>query len=449
MTAVRRPKPRKTITTLRELVLDLAERLEGGNATSDVWLPYEEWNRLAEAAELDDVAARLEAQEQAEPGVEEEDGREAVLSAALDGWRSKLAQALGAGVDTEFPDLVEIARGYAMALDAERQAVLDRAEKVVAEARAKKSRRPAGTGPADVYAKCESCGEVTDGHVTSSCPKAKAGEVPGRLRCPRCLGPCLNEGGRCVRSAGATRLKELRQLTPEHRSDLAIDHPEWFCERGRARGCALQADHAGDCMMFSELEAFEGPEEPEAEHPECPHCGEADGHKPNECAMNVDSDAALAADSGRRLNGAGWKRSAKEAREKNALDACHHCGVGEDFGDELLSVRSDEVLPDGVFCRGCRVRLAKNPAEWERHGPPAPTMVEKLEADEKEAAAAKARPKKRRATKKFPLGGDPLELCTQCGASYGDHAGTRCPKKQRRMKFVDGDAAAASPEAPF
>lgn len=506
MTAVRRPKPRKTITTLRELVLDLAERLEGGNATSDVWLPYEEWNRLAEAAELDDVAARLEAQEQAEPGVEEEDGREAVLSAALDGWRSKLAQALGAGVDTEFPDLVEIARGYAMALDAERQAVLDRAEKVVAEARAKKSRRPAGTGPADtggvthmgcptclsapfvvrigeeerpghyadrdtaaeyslkvgltafeiweprknlrwdVYAKCESCGEVTDGHVTSSCPKAKAGEVPGRLRCPRCLGPC---GKTCVRPANSTRYEELRQLDPEHRRQLAIDHPSWFCQdRATGSECVLQEEHAGDCKTFSDLEAEEGEREPEAEHPECPHCGEADGHKPSECAMNVDSDAALAADSGRRLNGAGWKREAKEAREKNALDACHHCGVGDDFGDELLSVRSDEVLPDGVFCRGCRVRLAKNPAEWERHGPPAPTMVEKLEADEKEAAAAKAK-KKGRGSKKFPKGGDLLEPCTACGLPFGDHAGQKCPKPQRRMKFVDGDAAAASQEAPF
>lgn len=463
MTAVRKPRPRKTPSALRELVLDLAERLEGGNATSDVWLPYEEWNRLAEAAELDDVAARLEAQEQAKPPRSPADAVERVqelerLAREREKDRIELAGALGAGFDTEWADLLEIARGYAMALDAEREAVLDRSAKVVAEVRAKKSKRSAGTGPVstggvthmgcptclsapfvvrigeeerpghyadrdtaaeyslkvgltafeiweprknlrwDVYAKCESCGEVTDGHVTSSCPKAKAGEGPGRLRCPRCLGPC---GKTCVRSANSTRYEELRQLDPEHRRQLAIDHPSWFCQdRATGSECVLQEEHAGDCKTFSDLEAEEGEREPEAEHPECPHCGEADGHKPNECAMNVDSDAALAADSGRRLNGAGWKRSAKEAREKNALDTCHHCGVDGEVGGKLVRVTGAAPTPDGVFCMGCLLRLKKNPAEWERHGPPAPTMVESFERAEKEAAAKKPRqqcpPKNRR-----------------------------------------------------
>lgn len=507
MTSMRKPKPRREPETLRELVLDLDERLEGGDALSDVWLPHEEWTQLVETAE-EEVAAVGAARGLLVDGVVPEELKRQAREREKD--RIELAGALGAGFDTEWPDLLEIARGYALALDVERdlyvRKVAELGNQVVRE-QTKKSKRPAGTGPADtggvthmgcstclsapfvvrigeeerpghyadrdtaaeyslkvgltafeiweprknlrwdVYAKCESCGEVTDGHVTSSCPKAKAGEVPGRLRCPRCLGPC---GKTCVRSANSTRYEELRQLDPEHRHQLAIDHPTWFCQdRATGSECVLQEEHVGDCKTFSDLEAEEGEREPEAEHPECPHCGEADGHKPNECAMNVDSDAALAADSGRRLNGAGWKRTAKLARESNGLDACHHCGLGEEDEQAGLEVsRNDAPLPDGVFCRGCRVRLTKNPAEWERHGPPAPTMVEKLEADEKEAAAAKAK-KKGRASKKFPKGGDLLEPCTACGLPFGDHAGQKCPKPQRRMKFVDGDAASASQEAPF
>lgn len=321
MTAVRKPKPRAVPTTLAELVLDLDSRLEGESVACDVWLPAEEWERLLARA----VDERHPAPNFGPVAPDEKVGLEyAELLGQRQLEREDLAKALGCGVDTEWPDLVQIAKGYAMALEVERERYVRRVAELGNQATLRPADRPdedehpedcrecakrpfvlrvngvelAGhyedrdfaeqdgrrrcSGGFEVYeprkqrvwdsyTRCETCGEVTDGHVTSSCPKAKV-------------------------------------------------------------------------------------EEPEEEHPDCPHCGEADGHKPEDCA----------------------------AREDDR-----------------------------------------------------PTMVESMAKAELEQAAARARPKKRRATKKFPLGGDPLELCTVCGAPFGEHDGQRCPKKQRRMKYVD------------
>lgn len=265
MPNMRKPAPRKTPTLLRELVRDLDERLEGGDALSDVWMPHEEWARLVEQAdeEMLDAAAETGAKKRAAKSDAEVIR---ILEAGHEETRKLLAKALGAGVDSSWGELFEVARGYVMALDAERERFVQRVGEVLDASRA-------------------------------------ADNAPTALRCPRCLGPCLTEPKKCcTRPAWSTRCAELSKLSRDERQRMKIDHPAWFC--AESEGCVLQAPHSGDCMVFAELVERYGlgsevtagggdpdcpscgaGEEQEPEHPECPHCGEADGHAPKDCAM--------------------------------------------------------------------------------------------------------------------------------------------------------------------
>jgi hypothetical protein len=324
--------PSRSATQEKERAVGLmasavGEALSAGLSAAEITEALNRVDEPAQSRELPHPAAVRREKSQAA-------ARDEVFAASLRKLLAlELARALGVGVDTSWTEALEVARGYAMALDAERDHYVRRVAELGNQAalrpadRPDEDEHPAGckvckTSPYvlrvngvelaghyadrdvaeqdgrrrciggfevyeprkqrvwDVYSRCETCDELTDGHVTSSCPKAKA-------------------------------------------------------------------------------------EEPEVEHPECPHCGEADGHKPEDCA----------------------------AREDDR-----------------------------------------------------PTMVESLAKAELEQAAARARPKKRRASKKFPKGGDIMEPCTACGLPFGDHDGQRCPKKQRRMKYVDEPTTA---EAPF
>lgn len=134
---------------------------------------------------------------------------------------------------------------------------------------------------------------------------------------------------------------------------------------------------------------------------------------------HVERDLAAAA--GRRLNGAGWKRSATKARDDESSDTCHHCGT-DDMDDGIGAGEGEfELL---TLCAGCRVRLRANPREFDRHAKLRPAQVS---LDEAIARAAKP---PSRPTKKFPLQAGPTEKCTACGAEQGQHAGTRCPDRR-------------------
>lgn len=327
----RRPVPRPEPRTVAETILDLEARAPRGDGDFEV--PADSWLALLELATFETRRAEANSPEKPDGSSELAELRESLRAtkAALEQQRGALAHVLGAGVDTEFSDCLEIARGYVQALDAERQ----------------------------------------------------------------------------------------------------------------------RAQNAEDAAHALAAGPEEDDEEPE--HPECPHCGEADGHAPKDCAnkgWERPTDAELAADSLRRLNGSAWKRQAKAARESNSLERCHHCGAGDQIAVELEYSKGDDVLPNAMLCAGCRGRLRHTPEEWERrHGP---TMVQSLERIDAEAATAKkpkgkrkgqvtldeavaaVSPKPRapgRPTKKFPQGGsDPTERCTQCNAELGEHDGTKCPR---------------------
>lgn len=133
-----------------------------------------------------------------------------------------------------------------------------------------------------------------------------------------------------------------------------------------------------------------------------------------------ESDEELALAAGRRLNGAGFKRAAKAAREVDSSSVCHHCGV-----DVLNEIRSVD-LPEGAFCDGCCIRLRANPSEFERHSEPKkPAKKKGTQIDLTEAIAAKTG----KGGGKFPLKTGPTEKCTFCGAEQGLHRGKKsaCP----------------------
>jgi hypothetical protein len=190
----------------------------------------------------------------------------------------------------------------------------------------------------------------------------------------------------------------------------------------------------------------------------------------------VDSLAAsLDEDCGRRLNGAGWKRTAAKARAENDPRTCHHCGVGADEGGIARTQPEDTVLPQASLCTSCRRRLVANPREWDRHtAPPAAPakrvrrnlIVERTAtAEEKALNAEEARLGKdaqqtiedaiaRKDAKpvKFPLGTGALERCTVCTREQGLHDGNRCPEDMhgamvplagatRRGRARNGEAA--------
>ena len=61
MSATRKPKAstkNRDAMTVAELVLDLDQRIKGGDALSDVLLPFEEWLTLVERAEVEALRHR-------------------------------------------------------------------------------------------------------------------------------------------------------------------------------------------------------------------------------------------------------------------------------------------------------------------------------------------------------------------------------------------------------
>lgn len=320
----RRPAPRVTPRNVAEYVLDLDARAAPGEGDFEV--PTEDWRELLSLASA--AIPRLSFTDVANDPAREELRQ---LKALRELERQALAKVLGVGVDTEWDDLLEVGQGYVMALEAEQE------------------RRGA--------------------ELVRECLDT---DQPSKLRCPRCLGECANEGkGNCTRAAGRTRYQVLSELDADGRRQLQVDHPAWFCAHAAEKACVLQRPHSGVCVTFDELAAEYAPEEPE--HPECPHCGEADGHKPAQCAFKPTED------------------------------------------DDR------------------------------------PTMVESMEKADREAADAAKSQKKKRTSKKFPKGDGELEPCTKCGAAFGEHAGQKCPPKQRRMPIHDVPAedAAVVEEAPF
>lgn len=273
---LRRPRPRRALTSLQELVLDLDERLEGGDALCDVWLPHEDWTRLVEEATVADALAPAPA-------------------APPDGLRLELARALGVGVDTDWSDLVEVARGYALALEAEREASIQRLDE---------------------------------------------------------LKPASGAG------AGA--------------DDAVRAHPV-DCEACEERPYVIRE-----------------------------HGVELPGHY-------ADREAAIA--------------DALHTRCKGGFDVCEP-RIGRTWDTFRLCTVCRQVT-DGHVSDACPF------ADLPR---PAPARAEVGDAP------------KRRRSKKFPKGEGELEACTTCGQHAGEHAGQRCPKPQRRMKYVDEPATG---EAPF
>lgn len=260
-------------------------------------VPAAEWAQLVERAQEEETAQPRE--------LPPPSAAVALLQAEAGlGERDRvdLCKALGVGIDTGWTEALEVTRGYVMALDAERDAGVRRVDALsdADERRYLDFRKALGAGE---HASWDDLVKLAQDTSAALAQLSTKGSVE----------------------------------RPAHRKEAKSEEPDPRASCPKAKA-----------------------EEPEVEHPECPHCGEADGHKPEECA----------------------------AREDDR-----------------------------------------------------PTMVESMVK-----AAARARPKKRRATKKFPLGGDPLELCTVCGAPFGEHDGQRCPKKQRRMKYVDEPTTA---EAPF
>lgn len=108
MPNVRKPKPRPEPSTLRELVRDIDERLEGGDALSDVWLPHEDWTRLVEQADEEMLTAAAEngaKKRAAANSPEKPDGSE-----QLEQLRRGIAKALDCDFDIEPEALLEVAR---------------------------------------------------------------------------------------------------------------------------------------------------------------------------------------------------------------------------------------------------------------------------------------------------------------------------------------------------
>lgn len=374
MTSVRKPKPRKVITTLHELVLDLEQRLEDGDAAADVWLPSAEWKDLVTSARHEQAlherggrplnfskpsnGSNPPAFPESSPTAQTLSVAEAVLAERN---RAELARVLECGQDSSWADLFEVARGYVLALHAELEAEY-------------RARHPAPE---------EACGAL---------------------------------------------LVEDDQ-----------EEPMVACERPQGH----DGNHRG---TFGSKTIAAPREEEEPEYPDCPHCGEADGHAPGDCAARAPPEALpeeLIEDSLRRLRGSAWKRAAKKAREEGALDTCHHCGIDDErAGVDLVVSRNDAVLPDGVFCAGCRELLNHTPEDFERrHGPPMVKSLERADAEERQAKAEK----KKRGTKKFPKGDGLTEKCATCGAERGTHDGQKCPPKQHRMQIHDEPTS----EAPF
>jgi hypothetical protein len=242
--STRKPRAKKTITSVAEMVLDLEQRMEG-DADGEVLLPAEEWRELVRcaqgsSADLADVYARsAQLLQQANDDLRER------LEAA-DERRKALAREVGWGSLNSFDELLQVVRGYMMALDV----------------------------------------EVARSFIES--PKTAT----------------------------------------------------------------------------------------ESEQP-----------------LSADKLAELAADSGRRLNGAGWKRNAKNARESNSLTACHHCGTHDDDEENKLThYHNDSDVPDGTFCVGCIERLKRDPYEWPRHFVPSADATPKVVEQAPARRGRKAKP---------------------------------------------------------
>lgn len=180
MPNIRKPAPRKTPTLLRELVRDLDDRLEGGDALSDVWMPHEEWARLVEQA--DEEALTAAAETGAKKRAEKSDAEVIrILEAGHEETRKLLAKSLGAGVDSSWGELFEVARGYVMALDAERERFVRRVGEVLAVSRSAENAPTGVCGAGEEkeleHPECPHCGEA-DGHKPADCAMKETEEEP-------------------------------------------------------------------------------------------------------------------------------------------------------------------------------------------------------------------------------------------------------------------------------
>jgi hypothetical protein len=256
---MRKPRAKKTPETCAELVRDIDERLEGGDALSDVWLPHEDWAALVHAS-LDEL----------EPSSTEANPTEvapAKWSVRETFDRAALIKVLDCGVDSTWEDLIEVARGYVMALEAERASLLWQSLEIAA---ARVRRVPVASPPSEGgYA-------VKVGSLWAGW----AGELVRESE--RLVVALASEAERIALAyssdypaAKAVQLKTLKRATVTEPA-VTVD-----VELGaQAGGTELQAECAPgdpDCPSCGAGE--------EREPPECPTCGEADGHKPEDCAM--------------------------------------------------------------------------------------------------------------------------------------------------------------------
>lgn len=121
---LRKPKPPRKPETLFERLLDLDQRMEGGDALDDVWIEGADWVELVDRAETErDMAGLPPTTTASLVAVDAELSR-------FDELRLGLAKALGWGPINGADELLHVVRGYVMALDLERERAAQLAEDV-------------------------------------------------------------------------------------------------------------------------------------------------------------------------------------------------------------------------------------------------------------------------------------------------------------------------------
>lgn len=310
MSTVRKLRPPKRPETLAELVLDFDSRFPG-DADAAIELPAQEWAHLvsratlerelggpASDAELISWRSRMSERSHA---VGIEDARAAGVTPVTQGevvlTRTELADALGWGSVNSAEELLQVVRGYVMALEIERAPEAQMVDNVLSPEAATEVRAILNNPTRPTTQTLE---EWFDGDLD-----------PARIH-PECGHPA-------------------------EAHFMAVAHPKGGCVRSLA----------------------------------CPAHGKEEPAAPT---IIERSNKDLMEESGRLLNGAGWKRTAKHARETNSTAACHHCGAEAD--DEARRVKNSDDLPNGTFCPGCVLRLRANPREWDRHSAPPKTKAE-------------------------------------------------------------------------
>lgn len=187
MSNVRRAKPRHMPSTLSELVRDIDERLEGGDALSDVWVDHEDWTNLVLRAE--------EEQERGDHAVTFQRDRADSLAELLNKARAErdalvrdLSNALGWGPLSGVAELLQVARGYVMALEAELEQA-GAGQRVARAANITGADRQSGElPPTDTKASCKWCDE--EGHTEDECALAPSTPIDDE---PEEVGPTILE----------------------------------------------------------------------------------------------------------------------------------------------------------------------------------------------------------------------------------------------------------------